>query len=152
MSKITEVVTRLAVPIVEEVGVELWDVEFVRAGGESYLRIFIDSDEGISIDQCEAVSRALDPLLDEVDIINGPYILEVSSAGIERSLNKPEHFMKYEGSLIEVRLFSAIEGSKRYVGILASFNGDSIDLEVDGKTINIPLKNISRSNLKYNWQ
>ena len=152
MSKITEVVTRLAVPIVEEVGVELWDVEFVRAGGESYLRIFIDSDDGISIDQGEAVSRALDPLLDEVDIINGPYILEVSSAGIERSLNKPEHFMKYEGSLIEVRLFSAIEGSKRYVGILASFNGDSIDLEVDGKTINIPLKNISRSNLKYNWQ
>ena len=152
MSKITEVVTRLAVPIVEEVGVELWDVEFVRAGGESYLRIFIDSDDGISIDQCEAVSRALDPLLDEVDIINGPYILEVSSAGIERSLNKPEHFMKYEGSLIEDRLFSAIEGSKRYVGILASFNGDSIDLEVDGKTINIPLKNISRSNLKYNWQ
>ena len=152
MSKITEAVTRLAIPIVEEAGVSLWDVEFVRTGGETYLRIFIDSDDGISIDQCEAVSKALDPLLDEVDIIKGPYILEVSSAGIERALNKPEHFMKYEGSLIEVKLYGAIEGSKRYVGILASFNGDSIDLETDGRIINIPLKAISKSNLKYNWQ
>ena len=152
MSKITEVVTRLATPIAEEVGVALWDVEFVRTGGESYLRMFIDSDNGVSIDQCEAVSKALDPLLDEVDIIKGPYMLEVSSAGIERSLKKPEHFMKYEGSLIEVKLYSALEGSKRYVGILTSFSGDSIVLETDGKTFTIPLKDISKSNLKYNWQ
>jgi ribosome maturation factor RimP len=152
MSKITEVVTRLATPIAEEVGVALWDVEFVRTGGESYLRVFIDSDNGISIDQCEAVSKALDPLLDEVDIIKGPYMLEVSSAGIERSLKKPEHFMKYEGSLIEVKLYSALEGNKRYVGILTSFSGDSIVLETDGKTFTIPLKDISKSNLKYNWQ
>ncbi len=152
MSKITEVVTKLVVPITEEVGVVLWDVEYERTGGENYLRILIDSENGVSIDQCEAVSRALDPLLDEVDIIKDSFMLEVASAGIERSLKKPEHFMKYEGSLIEVKLYAAIGGKKRYVGILSSFNGDSISLETDGDVLDIPLDKIVKANLKYNWQ
>jgi ribosome maturation factor RimP len=152
MSKITDVVTELVLPITEEVGVSLWDVEYVRTGGENYLRILIDNENGVSIDQCEAVSKALDPLLDDVDIINDSFILEVASAGIERSLKKPEHFLKYEGSLIEVKLYAAVDGSKRYVGILSSFNDDSISLETDRETLTIPLEKIARANLKYNWQ
>ncbi|NLL35530.1 MAG: ribosome maturation factor RimP [Clostridiales bacterium] len=152
MSKITDVVTELVLPITEEVGVSLWDVEYVRTGSENYLRILIDNENGVSIDQCEAVSKALDPLLDEVDIINDSFILEVASAGIERSLKKPEHFLKYEGSLIEVKLYAAVDGSKRYVGILSSFNDDSISLETDRETLTIPLEKIARANLKYNWQ
>mgnify|MGYP001136027827 CR=1 FL=1 len=152
MSKITDVVTELVLPITEEVGVSLWDVEYVRTGSENYLRILIDNENGVSIDQCEAVSKALDPLLDDVDIINDSFILEVASAGIERSLKKPEHFLKYEGSLIEVKLYAAVDGSKRYVGILSSFNDDSISLETDRETLTIPLEKIARANLKYNWQ
>jgi|LSQX01.1.fsa_nt_gb ribosome maturation factor RimP len=152
MSKITDVVTELVLPITEEVGVSLWDVEYVRTGSENYLRILIDNENGVSIDQCEAVSKALDPLLDDVDILNDSFILEVASAGIERSLKKPEHFLKYEGSLIEVKLYAAVDGSKRYVGILSSFNDDSISLETDRETLTIPLEKIARANLKYNWQ
>lgn len=152
MSKITEAVTELVVPIAEEVGVVLWDVEYLHTGGENYLRILIDSENGVSIDQCEEVSRALDSLLDEVDIINDSFILEVASAGIERSLKKPIHFIKYLDSLIEVKLYAAIGGSKRYVGILSSFDGDSISLETDGDTLSIPLEKIARANLKFNWQ
>ena len=91
-------------------------------------------------------------LLDDVDILNDSFILEVASAGIERSLKKPEHFLKYEGSLIEVKLYAAVDGSKRYVGILSSFNDDSISLETDRETLTIPLEKIARANLKYNWQ
>jgi ribosome maturation factor RimP len=152
MSKVTDLVTRLVSPIVKEMGIELWDVEFVRIGGEQYLRILIDSKDGIYIDQCEDVSKAIDPLLDELDIIKGPYILEVSSAGIERGLKKPEHFERYLGSLIEVRLYKAIEGSKRYVGILRSFEGDHIVLDANDRSLVIPLESVSKASLKYNWQ
>jgi len=152
MSKVTDLVSSLVSPIVEKIGVSLWDVEFERLGGEQYLRIYIDSENGIYIDQCEEVSKAIDPLLDEADIINGPYILEVASAGIERALKKPEHFKRYIGSLIEVKLYKAAEGSKRYVGILQSYEENHITIDVSGSLLAIPLDNIAKANLKYNWQ
>ena len=142
MSKITDVVTELVLPITEEVGVSLWDVEYVRTGSENYLRILIDNENGVSIDQCEAVSKALDPLLDDVDILNDSFILEVASAGIERSLKKPEHFLKYEGSLIEVKLYAAVDGSKHMSVFCQALTMTVSHLKQTGKPSLFPLRKL----------
>lgn len=152
MSKVTDLVTALILPVIGQMGVELWDVEFVRIGGEQYLRILIDSENGIFVDQCEAVSKAVDPLLDQSDIIDTAYLLEVASAGIERTLKKPEHFIRYVGSLIELRLFKAVDGQKRFVGILESYEESALTLKTTDATLTFPLDNISKASLKYNWQ
>ena len=152
MSRITDLVSDLVSPVIEKAGVSLWDVEFERVGGEQYLRIYIDSENSIYIDQCEEVSKAIDPLLDEADLIDGPYILEVSSPGIERALKKPEHFRRYVGSLIEVKLYKVVEGSKRFSGTLQSYTDNHIAIDVSGALVTIPLDNIAKANLKYEWQ
>ena len=92
MSKITDKVSALAVPVVEQAGCTLWDVEYVREAGTWYLRIYIDKEGGVSIDDCEHISRALDPILDEADPIPDSYVFEVGSAGIERELKRPRDF------------------------------------------------------------
>ncbi|MBQ8974855.1 MAG: ribosome maturation factor RimP, partial [Oscillospiraceae bacterium] len=104
MSKITDTVAALARPVVEQAGCELWDVEYVKEAGQWFLRVYIDKEGGVSIDDCEAVSRALDPILDESDPIETSYVFEVSSAGAERSLKRPSDFERFMGSLVEVRL------------------------------------------------
>ena len=92
MAKVTDLVSELAEPIVKEAGCQLWDVEYVREAGEWFLRVYIDKENGVSIEDCEAVSRPLSDKLDEVDPIEGSYVLEVGSAGADRVLKKPEHF------------------------------------------------------------
>lgn len=118
MSKITEKVTVLAKPIVEEAGCTLWDVEYLREAGSWYLRIYIDKPGGVSIDDCERISRALDPVLDEEDPIPDSYVFEVGSAGAERELKRPGDFEMFAGSEVEVRLYQPLDGAKSYVGIL----------------------------------
>ena len=103
MSKVTERVQALAEPVAAEYGCELWDVEYVREAGAWYLRLYIDKPGGVSIDDCEAVSRALDPVLDEADPIPTSYIFEVSSAGAERVLKRPGDFERFLGEQVEVR-------------------------------------------------
>ena len=134
MSKITEIVTELARPIVEEKGCELWDVEYVREAGQQYLRIYIDKAEGISIDDCEAVSRAVDPILDEKDPIPDSYMFEVSSAGLERTLRLPAHFQRFMGETVEVKLYSPLDGSKVYTGVLTGYENGSVTIEIDNET------------------
>lgn len=95
MSKITEKVEALAKPVVEEAGCELWDVEYVREAGSWYLRVFIDKEGGVSIEDCERISRKLDPILDENDPIPDSYVFEVGSAGAERELKRPSDFERY---------------------------------------------------------
>lgn len=151
MSKITQAVTELATPVLEDLDVELWDVEFTSHGGEQYLRIFIDKASGVTIDDCELVSKTLDPLLDEADLIKTGYMLEVSSAGVERTLKKSEHFVRYIGSLIEVKLFKAVEGSKKYSGTLIEYDSEHLVIDLDGSPLSIPLENLSRANLKFVW-
>ena len=125
MAKITELVTKLALPGVEEAGCELWDVEYVREAGSWYLRVYIDKPDGVDILDCETVSRALSDLLDEADPIEGSYTLEVSSAGAERPLKRPGDYERFMGSPVAVKLYQAKEGRKEFAGVLAGYdNGD----------------------------
>ena len=117
-------VKRLAEPIAEELGYELWDVEYVKEGADYYLRITIDSSEGITIDDCEKMHRAIDPVLDEADPIEGFYHLEVSSTGIERELKTDRHIEASEGWSVEVRLYAPVDGSKAFIGELLPLGED----------------------------
>ena len=129
MPKVTDVVAALAAPIAAEQGCSLWDVEYVKEAGTWYLRVFLDKEGGVSIDGCEAVSRPLSDALDEADPIEGSYTLEVGSAGLDRTLKKPEHFQRYLGSEVEVRLYRAREGRKSVVGRLLSYDNGGVTLE-----------------------
>lgn len=125
MSKVTEKVEALARPIIEDEGCELWSVEYVREAGSWYLRVFIDKDGGVGIDDCERISRRLDPILDEADPIPYSYVFEVGSAGAERELKRPSDFEKFMGSEVEVKLYQPYEGKKSLVGKLEAYeNGD----------------------------
>lgn len=124
MAKVTDVVAQLAQPIVEEQGCTLWDVEYVKEAGVWYLRLYIDKPGGVSINDCEAVSRPVSDKLDEIDPIEGSYTFEVSSAGADRALKKPSHFAACLGSEVEVRLYRAQEGKKDWVGILSAYGDD----------------------------
>ena len=128
MSKLTDKIAGIARPVVEEEGCSLWDVEYVREAGTWYLRVFIDKDGGVSIDDCERVSRRLDPILDEEDPIPESYVFEVGSAGADRELKRPGDFARFMGSEIEVRLYRPMEGSKHYTGVLASYEDGTVGL------------------------
>lgn len=131
MAKVTDAVAALAAPIVEGAGCTLWDVEYVKEAGEWFLRVYIDREGGVDIDCCEAVSRPLSDLLDEADPIQGSYTFEVSSAGLDRALRRPEHFEKCAGQQVDVRLYRPVEGRKEYTGVLTGFEDG--DVLVDGK-------------------
>lgn len=131
MAKVTELTAQLAAPIVEEQGCTLWDVEYVKEAGTWYLRVFIDKEGGVSINDCEAVSRPLSDKLDEVDPIEGSYVLEVGSAGADRVLKKPEHFAAFIGSVVEVRLYRNRDGKKEFVGVLEQYENGDVQLEGD---------------------
>ena len=125
MSKVTKKVEALARPVIEDEGCELWSVEYVREAGSWYLRVFIDKDGGVGIDDCERISRRLDPILDEADPIPDSYVFEVGSAGAERKLKRPSDFEKFMGSEVEVKLYQPYEGKKSLVGKLEAYeNGD----------------------------
>ena len=131
MAKVTELTAQLAAPIVEEQGCTLWDVEYVKEAGTWYLRVFIDKEGGVSINDCEAVSRPLSDKLDEVDPIEGSYVLEVGSAGADRVLKKPEHFAAFIGSVVEVKLYRNRDGKKEFVGVLEQYENGDVQLEGD---------------------
>ena len=133
MSKITETVMALAKPVVEAEGCELWDVEYVKEAGAWYLRVYIDKAGGVSIDDCEAVSRALDPVLDEADPIPTSYIFEVSSAGVERELKRPGDFEKFMGSQVEVLHYQPVEGAKSHIGTLRGYADGAVTIEMNGQ-------------------
>ncbi len=132
MSKITDTVLTLAQPVVEAEGCEIWDVEYVKEAGAWYLRVYIDKAGGVSIDDCEAVSRALDPVLDEADPIPTSYIFEVSSAGVERELKRPRDFEKFLGSQVEVRHYQPVEGAKAHTGTLRGYADGAVTIEING--------------------
>ena len=116
--KITEQVWQFAEPVVLEHGCTLWDVEYVREGGDWFLRLYIDKDGGVNITDCEAISRAVDPILDEKDPIPDSYTFEVCSAGLERALKRPQDFEKFLGSPVLVKLYRPKDGAKEFPGKL----------------------------------
>ncbi len=133
MAKVTDVVAQLAQPIVEQAGCTLWDVEYVKEAGEWFLRVYIDKEGGVDINDCEAVSRPLSDLLDEADPIQGSYTFEVSSAGLDRPLKKPEHFAACAGQQVDVRFYRPVDGRKEYTGARVGCDGDG-NVTVDDKT------------------
>jgi len=147
MAKVEESVLKCIEPKVNELGYEIYDIEYVKEGMNWYLRIYIDNEVGISIEDCETVSRAIDGLIDELNPIKTPYSLEVSSPGIERVLRKDEHFNKYIGTEVEVSLFKPLNGEKKIKGVLKAFN----DQEVRIDDFNIDRKDISVVKTVYNF-
>ena len=143
MAKVTETVAALAAPIVEGAGCSLWDVEYVKEAGEWFLRVYIDKEGGVSIDDCEAVSRPLSDLLDEADPIEGSYTFEVSSAGANRVLKKPEHFEQFMAAEVEVKLYRPREGRKEFVGLLRGYEDGAVTLEVGAETLSFTKQEIA---------
>lgn len=134
-------VTEIVKPIIEQLGLELWDVRFVKEGAEYYLRIFIDSENGITIEDCEKVSRAVDLPLDEADPISQSYCLEVCSPGIERELKKEEHFQAFLKSPVMVKMIRPLDSlGKEFSGILEYSDKDSVKISVDGELVSFNKK------------
>jgi len=133
--KITDQVAEFSRPVVEEKGCTLWDVEYVREGAEYFLRLYIDKEGGVSIDDCEAVARAIDPILDEKDPIANSYHFEVCSAGLERALKRPGDFAQFMGSPILVKLYRPRNGLKEIPGILRGYDNGCVTVEVGKETI-----------------
>ena len=149
MSKVTERVLTLAEPVAAGCGCEVWDVEYVREAGAWYLRLYIDKPGGVSIDDCEAVSRALDPILDEADPIPTSYIFEVSSAGAERVLKRPGDFERFFGEQVEVRHYQPVQGVKSHTGELVSRSEDgAVTIRVNGDEISFPSAQVAQVRLR----
>lgn len=141
-------VRELCEPFVEELGVTLWDVEFEKEGGQYMLTVTIDRDGHTDIDDCEKLSRSIDPLLDAKEFASlPPYTLCVSSAGIARRLKRPEHFAAFLGSEVEVRFYRPIAGSKMAVGVLRDYDEGRVTLEQDGTVTVFEPKDIAAVHL-----
>ena len=126
--KIVDLVRSFAEPVVLENGCTLWDVEYVREGADWFLRLYIDKDGGVDINDCERISRAVDPILDEKDPIPDSYHFEVCSAGLERTLKRPADFERFLGSAVLVRLYRPKDGSKEFAGKLEGYEDGTITI------------------------
>ena len=147
MAKVTEIVEALATPMAAEQGCGIWDVEYVKEAGTWFLRVYLDHPEAVTIDHCEAVSRVLSDKLDEVDPIEGSYVLEVSSPGADRVLRKPEHFERFMGQKIEVRLYRPRDGAKSLVGELKGYADGDVTVRTAKEEVTIPKQDIAQVRL-----
>lgn len=151
-ASVAEVVTALAQPLADELGYVLWDVEYVREGADYYLRITIDSEAGITIDDCERFSRAIDPVLDEADPITDSYHLEVSSPGIERELKTPAHIAACLGETVEARLFAPLNGTRVHRGTLQGLDeSGAVVIAIGEQQLAIPRASVSRLTTVYEF-
>ena len=141
---IASTVAELVGPVISELDYDLWDVEYVKEGADYYLRITIDREEGITIDDCETVHRAIDPILDEADPIEDSYHLEVSSPGIERELKYDWHFEEFIGEKIEVKLYAPLNGVKSLCGILVSKSESAVTINLSGTEMTIDDEKIAK--------
>ena len=146
--KVIDQVAQFAKPIVEEKGCKLWDVEYVREGSERFLRIYIDKEGGIDIEDCEAVHRAIDPVLDEKDPIAESYHFEVCSAGLERALIRPSDFEQFMGSPVLVKLYRPRNGLKEIPGFLRGYEDGRITLEAGKETITFEKSEVALCRLR----
>ena len=151
MANIEEQVYALINQSVIDLNLKIYDVEYVKEGKDWYLRVYIDKDGGVDINDCENVSRLIDPMLDEADLIKQAYCLEVSSPGLERTLRKQEHFDEAIGEEIELSLFKAVNDEKKAIGVLKSCNEENIIIEIDGNDISFDRKNVSKVKTTFNF-
>jgi ribosome maturation factor RimP len=153
---IAERVRRLVEPVLERDGYELVEVEWLRQGSRWTLRLFIDKPGGVGIDDCQAVSRTVEPILDVEDVIEPAYDLEVSSPGLDRPLRKPGDFDRYAGQRVHVKTYGPVAGTapasparKRWSGVLAGFRDGAVEIDVDGVVHRVPHDQIAKANLEY---
>jgi len=150
-SKVVETASEMVQPILDNLQLELVDIEFVKEGQNWFLRVFIDSDDGVDIEECAKVSEALSEKLDEADPIQQNYFLEVSSPGAERPLKKEADFTKALGKNVYIKTYEPIEGNKEFEGELSAFDGENVEVTVmiktRRKTINIPYDKVAKARL-----
>ena len=155
MSSLAESITKKVVdliePVLQDMDIEIVDVEYLRERGRWVLRLFIDKEVGVSLDDCVAVNREIGDLIDVKDIVPNQYVLEVSSPGVNRPLKKVKDFFLAVGKKVKVRTYEPIGDQRNFIGILEEFKGNSLYLLIDGKEISISLKEIKRANLVYEF-
>ncbi len=151
MAKIDEALEKLALPVCEHHGVYIYNTEYKKEGSEYYLRLFIDKDGGVTIEDCENVSREISPLLDDLTFIKDAYIFEVSSPGIDRVLSRPWHFEKVIGQEIDIKLFAPIDGKKEISGVLKAYSDGDITIEANDKEIIIEKGKAASVKLAFNF-
>jgi ribosome maturation factor RimP len=156
---ISEQVRRLLEPVLARDGFELVEVEWVRGGGRWTLRLYVDKQGGTGIEDCQAVSHLVDPILDAADFIEPAYDLEVSSPGLERPLRKPADFDRFAGQRAKVKTYGPVSGTapgsparKHWTGILTGFKEGAVELDVDGVLHRIPLDQIAKAHLEYDFE
>lgn len=149
--KVTEQVRLLAEPVVAERGCELWDVEYVREGSGWFLRVFIDREDGVDIADCEAISRALDPILDEADPIPDSYTFEVCSAGLERTLKRPGDFARFLGANVLARLYRPRDGAKEFAGVLRDYRDGDVTITVGDSPMTFTKSEIAQVRLRVDF-
>jgi ribosome maturation factor RimP len=150
MADLTEQIRQLLDPILESLGLSLWDMEFQKHGPQWLLRIYIDrEDTEVTLNDCEAVSRDLGTVLDVEDIIPHAYNLEVSSPGLDRTLSKPEHFTRFTGSAVKIKTYQQINGQKVFQGKLLGLDGSMVKVEMNtGTVVEIPMNAIAKTSLE----
>ena len=146
--KTEDIVKDMTEPIVEALGLELVDIEYLKEGGSWFLRIFIDKPEGITHDDCQAVSERVGQILDEKDPIPQAYILEVSSPGIERPLKKPEDFERFHGHKVRASTFSPVNGQKEFIGELVGLENNHVVINVKNQNVSLLLEHVARVRLE----
>lgn len=153
---IAEQVRRLLEPVLERDGYELVEVEWARLAGRWTLRVFVDKAGGVGIDDCQVVSRTVEPILDVADVIEPAYDLEVSSPGLDRPLRKPKDFDRYAGQRVHVKAYGPVPGTapgsparKHWTGVLKGFRDGAVELDVDGVLHRVPHDQIAKANLEY---
>ena len=150
-SNIETKVTVLLEDIITNLGYDLYDVYYVKEGPDYFLRIVIDNEEGINLDDCEKVNNAINDVLDEADYIKDQYFLEVSSPGLERVLRKDKHFQSQIGNEIVLKLFKAIDKQKEIQGVLKEYNDNNLVIETENKILTIEKNNISVAKTVFEW-
>ena len=153
MAKIEEKIEELVTKPITDLGYRVYDVMYVKEGKDNFLRIFIDNDKGISLDDCEKVNDAITDMLDEADLIKDQYFLEISSPGVERNIRKDKHFEESTGKEVNIKLFKPLENKEKEItGILKGFDKETVKIETDkNEEITIPRNNIISIKWAFKW-
>lgn len=148
MSNLVSQLENIINPIVTSLGFELWGIEFSAHKKNALLRIYIDSEQGVNVEDCAQVSRQISSVLDVEDLISSKYILEVSSPGLDRKLFKPHHFANYAGHQIQLRLHFPYEGQRNFTGLLKGIEEDEVIVQIDDEEFCFPLESLEKARLK----
>ncbi|WP_394174134.1 ribosome maturation factor RimP [Thalassotalea litorea] len=147
MSNFEQKLTEMLRPAVEMTGMELLGIEYISAGNHSVLRLYIDHENGVNVDNCADVSRQVSAVLDVEDPISTEYNLEVSSPGVDRPLFEKAHYLDVVGETVDVKLGMPLNGRRKFKGILEAVEGDNLIVEVDGESYELPVANVAKANL-----